>query len=93
MGKIKYLYKGKPAIQVAKKNGISKNAFILRITKLKWSVKDACTFIKANYKELSRITGMSENQCYYLLHNKGVNRKELVKNPEYFKKNFYPKKY
>lgn len=78
--RIKYLYKGRPAVDVARENGISKTKFTARIVNLGWSVKKACTYNEPSFKEVMLKTGYSEKYILKLMYDGKYTRKQILEN-------------
>lgn len=77
--RIKYYYQGKPAVDVAKENGISKNKFNSRV-KNGWSIEKACTFNEPSLKELAYKTTLSYEAIRSWVYNKGISKKYILEN-------------
>ena len=61
----KYFLNGRPAVDIARENGISKEKFTDRI-QLGWSIKKACTYKHLTGKELANRMGTDEKKIYSL---------------------------
>lgn len=77
--RIKYYYQGKPAIDVARENGINKNKFNSRV-KNGWSIEKACTYNEPSIKEIAYKTGLSIKKITNWVYNKGISKKYILEN-------------
>ena len=70
-----YFLNGRPAIDIARSNGITKSQFYLRLF-YGWPLEKACTYKEPSSKEISLKTGLSINKVNFLL--KTHTRQELM---------------
>ena len=77
LNRTKYFLDGRPAVDIARENGISKGQFLDRLY-LGWDLRRACTYKRLTGKELSTKLGMDIKKIYSL-RAQGYTWEELEK--------------
>lgn len=75
---IKYWLDGRPAIEIAKENGINSDKFQQRI-QAGYSIRRAATFHEPSLKEIVLKTGLSFNRVCNLVYVKGFSKEQVIK--------------
>jgi len=81
----KYFYKGRPALDVAVENGITKRAFFARVITYGWSVQQACTIplMRRKHPDLQEIRKISVSDYNTILCriNRGWSKEDALRVP------------
>ena len=75
---IKHWLDGRPAIEIAKENGINSDKFQQRI-QAGYSIRRAATFHEPSLKEIVLKTGLSFNRVCNLVYVKGFSKEQVLK--------------
>ena len=75
---IKYWLDGRPAVDIAKENGINRDKFRQRID-AGYSIRRAATFHEPSLKEIVLKTGLPFNRVCHLVYVKGFSKEQVLK--------------
>ena len=75
---IKYWLDGRPAVDIAKENGINRDKFQQRI-QAGYSIRRAATFHEPSMKEIVLKTGLPFNRVCHLVYVKGFSKEQVLK--------------
>ena len=74
---IKYWLDGRPAVEIAKENGINSDKFQQRI-QAGYSVRRAATYHEPSLKEIALKTGLPFNRVCHLVYVKGFSKEQVL---------------
>ena len=74
---IKYWLDGRPAVDIAKENGINRDKFRQRID-AGYSIRRAATFHEPSLKEIVLKTGLPFNRVCHLVYVKGFSKEQVL---------------
>lgn len=75
---IKYWLDDRPAVDIAKENGINRDKFLQRI-QAGYSIRRAATFKEPSLKEIVLKTGLSFDRVHNLVYVKGFSKEQVLK--------------
>ena len=75
---IKYWLDGRPAVEIAKENGINSDKFQQRI-QAGYSVRRAATYHESSLKEIALKTGLPFNRVCHLVYVKGFSKEQVLR--------------